>query len=82
MFTKVDELINFKVKGEIMPDTKQTKSTTAKASGNTEFKFCSGDFEEMSRMMRKFCSGEDETFDCGKMMQKMCCSTDKPGDQQ
>ena len=57
-----------------MPDTKQT---SAKEPGDTEIKFCCGDSEEMSQMMRRFCKSEDGTFDCGKMMQmmqKMCCT--------
>ncbi len=68
-----------------MPDTKQTKSTSTEESWDTEFKSCCGDSEEMSQMMRKFCSGEDGTLDCGKMMQmmqKMCCSTTEKSDKQ
>jgi hypothetical protein len=61
-----------------MADTKQSRSNGSKAYEGAEFKFCCGDSEEISQMMRRFCGGEDETFDCGnmmQMMQKMCCST-------
>ena len=64
-----------------MADPKQTKSTSTKESGDTGFKFCCGDSEEMSQMMRKFCSAEDGTFDCGKMMQVMCCAAPEKSDK-
>jgi hypothetical protein len=60
-----------------MADTKHTKSTSTKESGDTEIKFCCGDSEGMSQMMQNFCKSEDGTFDCEKMMQmmpKMCCT--------
>ena len=64
-----------------MAETKETKSK--KGFGQREFKFCCGDAEEMSLMMRKFCSGEDKTFDCRTMMQKMCCvAPDTSGRQE
>jgi hypothetical protein len=81
----VDDLINFKVKGEKMPDTKQSRSNFSKEHDGAKFKFCCGDFEEISQMMRRFCGGENETIDCGKMMQMMqkrCCSTPVKSDKQ
>ena len=65
-----------------MSDTKQSKSNDSKESEGAEFKFCCGDSEEISQMMRRFCGGEDETFDCRNMMQKMCCSTPVKSDKQ
>ena len=69
-----------------MAETKKTNSTSKKGFGQPEFKFCCGDAEKMSRMMRKFYSGEDKTFDCGammQMMQMMCCAApDTPGRQE
>ena len=68
-----------------MSDTKQSRSNYSKGHKGAESKFCCGDSEEMSQMMRKFCSGEDGFFDCGKMMQmmqKMCCSTSVKSDRQ
>lgn len=63
-----------------MADTKETKSTSKEKFEQLDFPFCCGDSEAMSRMMRKFCGGKDETFDCGEMMQKMCCApSGKPG---
>lgn len=63
-----------------MAETKETNSTSKKGFGLPEFKFCCGDAEKMSRMMRKFYSGENKTFDCGAMMQMMCCAApDTPG---
>jgi len=59
----VDDLINFKVKGEKMVDTKQSRSNDSKESEGAEFKFCCSDSEEISQMKRKFCGGEDGTFD-------------------
>ena len=61
-----------------MAETKETKSTSKEKFGQSEFKFCCGDAEEMSRMIRNFCSTEGGTFDCGEMMhkmQKMCCAS-------
>jgi hypothetical protein len=81
----VDDLINFKVKGEKMPDTKQSRSNNSKKHEGAESKFCCGDSEEIAQMMRRFCGGEDETFNCGKMMQmmqKMCCGTPVKPDKQ
>ena len=69
-----------------MADTKETKSTSKEKFEQLDFPFCCGDSEAMSRMMRKFCGGKDETFDCGEMMQKMqkmCCApSGKPGQQE
>ena len=69
-----------------MAETKETNSTSKEGFGQPEFKFCCGDAEEMSRMMRKFCRGEDKTFDCRammQMMQKMCCvAPEKSGRQE
>jgi hypothetical protein len=68
-----------------MADTKQSRSNNSKKSEGAESKFCCGDSEEISQMMRRFCGGEDETFDCGKMMQKMqdmCCSTPVKSDKK
>ena len=69
-----------------MAETKETNSTSKKGFGQREFKFCCGDSEVMSQMIRNFCSGEDKTFDCStmmQMMQKMCCAApDKPGQQK
>lgn len=60
-----------------MTDTKQTRSKSTKNAGDTQLNFCCGDSEKMSRMMRQFCTGQDERFDCESMMQmmnKMCCA--------
>jgi hypothetical protein len=68
-----------------MADTKQTKSTSTKESGDTEVKFCCGDSAEMSQIMRQFCKSEDGNFDCGKMMQmmqKMCCAAPEKSGKQ
>ena len=69
-----------------MTDPKKTNATSNEGFAGAGFKSCCGDFEKMSRMMRKFCSGEDKTFDCStmmQMMQKMCCAApDKPGQQK
>jgi hypothetical protein len=69
-----------------MAETKETNSTSKEGFGQPEFKFCCGDSEEMSRMIRNFCSGEDKTFDCRammQMMQKMCCAApEKSGRQE
>ena len=67
-----------------MPGTKQSRSNDPKEREGPEFKFCCGDSEEISQMIRKFCSDEDETFEFGKMMQmmqKMCCSTSVKSDK-
>jgi hypothetical protein len=80
----VDDLNNFRVKGEKMPDTKKSRFKDAKEHESAKSKFCCGDSEEISQMMRRFCGGEDETFDCGKMMQmmqKMCCSSPAKSDK-
>lgn len=68
-----------------MVDTKQTESKSTKEPGDTEIKFCCGDSEEMSQMMRKFCKSDDRTFDCGKMMQMMqekCCAAPEKSEKQ
>ena len=60
-----------------MTKNNETNSTSKEGTGHADFQFCCGDSEAMSRMMRKFCGGEDGTFDCGEMMQKMqkmCCA--------
>ena len=66
-----------------MTDPKKTDSTSKEGFAGKGFKSCCGDNEKMFRMMRKFCSGEDKTFDCRavmQMMQKMCYVVpDKPG---
>lgn len=67
-----------------MPDTKQSRSNNSKKYEGAESKFCRGDSEEISQMMRRFCGGEDETFNCGEMMQKMkkmCCGTSVKSDK-
>ena len=64
-----------------MKDTQQTKSASTKGSGDSEFKFCCGNFEKMSQMMRKFCGGEEGAFDCEAMMKKMCGTTPEKSDQ-
>jgi hypothetical protein len=59
-----------------MTDPKKTNATSKAGFAGKGFKFCCGDSEEMSQMMRKFCKSEDGTLDCGKMMQMMqmmCC---------
>jgi hypothetical protein len=83
----VDDLINFKVKGEKMPNTKQSGSNNSEKHEGAESKFCCGDSDEIAQMMRRYCGGEDETFNCGKMMQmqmmqKMCCGTPVKSDKQ
>ncbi len=68
-----------------MTDTKETKTTSKERSAQPDFKFCCGDSEAMSRMMPKFCGGEDGTFACGEMMQKMqkmFCAPSGKSDQQ
>ena len=69
-----------------MADTKEANSTSKERSEQPDFKFCCGDSEAMSRMMQKFYGGEDGTFDCGAMMQKMqkmCCApSGKPRQQE
>lgn len=66
-----------------MAETKATNSTSKEGFGQSEFKFCCGDSEKMSRTMRKFCNDEENTFDCSammQMMQKMCgFAPDKSG---
>jgi hypothetical protein len=54
-----------------MPDTKQSRSADSKKHEGAESKFCCGNSEEISQMMRRFCGSEDKSFDCGKMMQMM-----------
>jgi hypothetical protein len=68
-----------------MSDTKQSRSNYSKEYKGAESKFCCGNSEEMSQMMRRFCGGKDKTFDCVKMMQmmqKMCCSIPVKPDKQ
>lgn len=67
-----------------MPGTKQSRSNDSKEREGPEFKFCCDDSAGISQMMRKFCSGKDETFEFEKMrqmMQKMCCSTSVKSDR-
>jgi hypothetical protein len=69
-----------------MTDPKKTNATSKEGFAGKGFKFCGGDSEEMSRMMRNFSSGENKTFDCRammQMMQKMCCvAPEKSGRQE
>lgn len=55
-----------------MEDTKQTKSAKAERPGGSNFKSPCCDSEKMAQMMRMFCGGKDETFECCAMIQKMC----------
>ncbi len=55
-----------------MADPKQTKSASTEGSGDSDSKSSWCNSEQMSQMMRRFCGGEDGTFDCKAMMQKMC----------
>lgn len=60
-----------------MAGTKQNNSSNAEGTKDSGFKFPCCNFENMSEMMRKFCGGEDGTFDCEAMMKKMCCMAPK-----
>ena len=67
-----------------MTENNETNSTSKEGTGHADFKSCCGDSEKMSWMMRKFCSGEDKTFDCRAMMhmmQKMCCASPEKSGQ-
>ncbi len=55
-----------------MKDTKQTKSTKTGRPGGSNSKSSCCNFENIAQMMQKFCGGEDESFDCCAMMEKMC----------
>ncbi len=65
-----------------MADTEQTKSTSTERCGDSKFNFSCGNFKEMFKMMQKFCAGKEGTFDCGAMMQKMCCGAPEKSGQQ
>ena len=57
-----------------MADTKKTKSASTEGSGDSGLESSCCDFEKMPQMMRRFCGGEDRSFDCGAMMQRMCAT--------
>ena len=54
-----------------MTDKKKAEHTTKDKSASKEFNCCSGNFEEMSKMMQNFC-GDKNSFDCSEMMSQMC----------
>ena len=67
-----------------MADTRKTNRMAKGSPENFDFKFCCGDDEMMTRMMRRFCDGKNGTFDCSEMMQKMqkmCCAPSEKSDQ-
>lgn len=64
-----------------MADTKQTKSESAEWSADSDFKSSCCSFENMAQMMQKFCGGEDGTFDCWRMMKRMCGIAPKESNQ-
>jgi len=55
-----------------MADTKQSRSNGSKAYEGAEFKFCCGDSEEISQMMRRFCGGEYDANDAKNVLQHPC----------
>lgn len=55
-----------------MNDSEQTKSTKTGRPGDSNAKSSCCNFEKMAQMMKKFCGGEDGSFDCCAMMEKMC----------
>ena len=65
-----------------MKDTKQTKSTKTERPGGPNSRSSCCNFENMAQMMRKFCGGEDGSFDCCAMMEKMCGTDREKPDQQ
>ncbi len=65
-----------------MADPRQTKSSSTEGSGDSDSKSSCCNSEKMSQMMRRFCGGEDGTFDCKAMMQKMCGVVPEKPDQK
>jgi hypothetical protein len=65
-----------------MKDTKQTRSAKTERPVGPNAKFSCCNFENMAQMMRKFCGGEETTFDCCGMMQKMCGTVQEKSNQQ
>ena len=65
-----------------MKSTKQTESTKTERPGGSSAKSSCCNFENMAQMMRKFCGGENGSFDCCAMMEKMCGTDREESDQQ
>jgi hypothetical protein len=55
-----------------MVKKQESKSKDRDQSKSHGFKIPCCSSETMAKMMQKFCGGEDGTFDCCAMMEKMC----------
>jgi len=65
-----------------MVEKQESKSGAGEKSKSYDFKFRCCNFEDMAQMMKKFYGGEDGSFDCCAMMQKMCAPNREEPDQQ
>ncbi len=54
-----------------MTDPKHNDSHSKEETKKDDFMSSCCDFEQMSQMMRKYCGGGKNSFDCGEMMKKM-----------